>query len=202
MKPENTANRPEEPVETYGQYTYADYLTWKFDNMVEIIRGKLFKMTAAPGRIHQKIAAHLTAEFYQFLRGHPCHVYPAPFDVRLPLGAEKNEDIYTVVQPDLSIVCDLNKLDDAGCKGPPDLIVEILSPGNNRKDVFLKFKIYEESGVLEYWVIHPHEQTLVINRLVEGVFLPSRFYTAGDIVESQILPGFKLDLSLLFEDTV
>lgn len=202
MKEENEADRFEEPIEPYGHYTYADYLTWKFESMAEIIRGKVYRMTAAPGRLHQKLAAHLTTEFYQFLKGHPCQVYPAPFDVRLTLGAEKNEDIYTVVQPDLSVICDVKKLDDAGCIGPPDLIVEILSPGNNRKDVYLKYNIYEESGVKEYWVIHPHEQTLIINSLVEGRYLPSRLLTSGDIVESKILPGFTLDLSLLFEDLV
>src|SRR5690606_1106028 len=131
-----------------------------------------FKMTAAPSRIHQKIAGKLYHRLHGFLEENPCEVYIAPFDVRFPTSSTKNEDVYTVVQPDICVICDKNKLDDAGCIGAPDLIVEILSPGNNKKELQNKYEVYRESGVREYWIIHPIEQTLLIYSLKNGGFVP------------------------------
>src|SRR5690554_1151471 len=175
MKHEETKPTVNEPSASYGgNYSYADYLTWEIDEMVEIIKGRLFKMTAAPSRIHQKVAGKLYHWLYGFLDGKPCEVYIAPFDVRLPTSSPRNEDVYTVVQPDISVICDKNKLDDAGCIGAPDLIVEILSPGNNKKELKNKYEVYQESGVKEYWVIHPSEQTLLIYSLKNDDYVPSR----------------------------
>jgi Uma2 family endonuclease len=190
-----------EPSTSYeGKYSYADYLNWPMDEMVEIIKGKLFKMTLAPSRLHQKIALKLGSGLFQFLKDKPCEVYLAPFDVRLPSFSPKNEEIYTVVQPDICVICDKSKLDDAGCVGPPDLIVEILSPGNNRKELQNKFEVYQESGVKEYWVIHPIEQTLLIYSLKNGAFIPSRLFTSGDTVGSNSVQGFTLNLEEFFKD--
>lgn len=201
MKSEENKEVLKEPSTSYGgKYSYADYLTWKLDEMVEIIEGKLFKMTAAPGRIHQKVAAKLTYNLYGFLEGKPCEVYCAPFDVRLPKTSPNNEDIYTVVQPDICVICDKNKLDEAGCIGTPDLIVEILSPGNNKKELQNKYDVYQESGVKEYWIIHPIEQTFLIYSLHKGSLFPSRLFTSGDIIASHVLPGFSLDLEIFFKD--
>ena len=201
MKPEEIKPIVKEPSASYGgKYSYADYLTWEIDEMVEIIKGRLFKMAAAPSRIHQKVAMKLSHRLYGFLEENPCDVYIAPFDVRLPTTTNKNEDIHTVVQPDICVICDKNKLDDAGCIGAPDLIVEILSPGNNKKELQNKYEVYQESGVREYWIIHPSEQTLLIYTLKNGAFIPSRLFTSGDQVHSGVIQGFVLDLEGFFKD--
>ena len=125
-------------------------------------------------------------------------MYTAPFDVRLPDSSRKHKDIDTVVQPDLCVVCNSEKLDELGCVGAPDLVIEILSPGNNKKELQLKYEVYEASGVKEYWVIHPDERTLLIYTLETGNYRPSRLYTMGDRVKSEVLLGFELDLDEVF----
>jgi Uma2 family endonuclease len=189
-----------EPFTEYGVYSYADYLTWEIDEMVELIKGKVFRSAAAaPRKKHQQVVLRLGSELLQFLDKKPCEVFVAPFDVRLPVKSKKNEEIFTVVQPDICVVCDRTKLDEAGCVGAPDLIVEVLSPGNNRKELKNKYEEYEEYGVKEYWVIHPSEETLVIYTLIDGKFQPSRLYSHGDIVKSACISGFELDLEEFFE---
>jgi Uma2 family endonuclease len=200
MKTEETKNKAEEPFSEYGRYSYADYLTWEIDGTVELIKGKVFKAAAAPGRKHQKISLKIASRLLALLDKKPCEVYEAPFDVRLPVHSKRNEDIYTVVQPDICVVCESNKLDDAGCIGAPDLIVEILSPGNNKKDLKYKYEVYEESGVQEYWVIHPDEQTLLVYKLIDSHYIPSRLFTLGDIVSSSCIAGFSLNIEEVFRD--
>ncbi len=202
MKTEETdQSKVEEPFTEYGRYSYADYLTWKIEETVELIKGKVFKSAAAaPGRRHQEISVKVTNRLFNFLEGKPCKVYEAPFDVRLPVNSKKNEDIFTVVQPDICVICDRSKLDEAGCVGAPDLVIEILSPGNNKKELQDKYEVYEESGVKEYWIIHPEEQTFLIYTLEEGKFLPSRLFTWGDVVSSRCIPGFNLVLDDVFSD--
>ncbi|MBT0811505.1 Uma2 family endonuclease [Litoribacter ruber] len=201
MKTKEEKSIAKEPSFSYGgKYSYADYLSWEMDEMVEIIKGKVFKWTAAPNRIHQKVVNQLSFELNKFLNGKQCELYPAPFDVRLPTKSKKNEDIFTVVQPDLCVICDKSKLDDAGCIGAPDLIVEILSPGNNRKELYHKYEVYRESGVKEYWLVHPFEHTLLIYTLKNGAYAASRLYGKGDIVESSVLKGFQLDLEEFFKN--
>ncbi|WP_042344549.1 Uma2 family endonuclease, partial [Capnocytophaga canis] len=138
-----------------GVYTYADYLLWKFEERVELLKGKIFKMSPAPSLKHQKISMNLSGLLWQFLRGKKCQLFSAPFDVRLPKKEEKGDNIHTVVQPDLCIICDESKLDERGCIGAPDLIIEILSPGNSKKEMKNKFELYQESGVEEYWIVNP-----------------------------------------------
>lgn len=201
MKQEETENKVSEPFTGYGRYSYADYLTWQMDEMVEIIKGKVFKAAAAsPKRIHQEVALKIARKFGDFLDKKPCKIFHAPFDVRLPAKSKRNEDIFTVVQPDICVVCDRSKLDEAGCLGAPDLIIEILSPGNNRKELKHKYEVYEESEVQEYWVIHPSEQTLLIYTLTMGKYIPSKLFTSGDIVSSACIDGFSLDLDDVFSD--
>lgn len=199
MEEQQDRNLVKEPNFAYGSYTYADYLTWQLDEMVELIRGKVFRQAAAaPRRVHLEITMILANRFYEFLRGKSCKVYTAPFDVRLPVASRRHEDIDTVVQPDLCVVCNPEKLDELGCVGAPDLIVEILSPGNNKKELQLKYEVYEASGVTEYWIIHPDERTLLIYLLEGKKYSPSRLFTLGDRVKSQALPGFELDLDGVF----
>ena len=189
-----------EPDLAFNNYSYADYLSWTMDDMVEIIKGRVFKMSPAPKRIHQKISWRLSGLLYNYLKDKKCQAFSAPFDVRLPIKSIKNEEIFTVVQPDICVICDLEKLDDAGCIGAPDLITEILSKGNNKKELKNKYEVYEESGVKEYWIIHPEEQTLLINKLVNGKFISSRLLTNGDEITTPILPGFTLNLNDVFDN--
>ena len=200
MEKEDIEDQANEPISEYGKYSYADYLTWQFEEMVELIRGKVFRNAAAPRRIHQKISGRVFTKIFNHLEKQLCEVYEAPFDVRLPLKSKKNEDIDTVVQPDICVICDLSKLDELGCIGAPDLIIEILSPGNNKKDLIYKYDVYEEAGVKEYWIIHPSEQTLLAYTLIEGKYSPSRLLTSSNFIESQSLPGFILDLEYIFND--
>ena len=188
-----------EPDLAFNNYSYADYLSWTMDEMVEIIKGRVFKMSPAPKKIHQKISWRLSGLLYNYLKDKKCQAFSAPFDVRLPIKSIKNEEIFTVVQPDICVICDLEKLDDAGCIGAPDLIIEILSKGNNKKELKNKYEVYEESGVKEYWIIHPEEQTLLINKLVDDKYISSRLLTNGDEITTSILPGFVLNLNDVFD---
>nr|WP_321410875.1 Uma2 family endonuclease [uncultured Carboxylicivirga sp.] len=181
-------------------YTFKDYLTWQFKTRVELIKGRIFKMSPAPSPIHQEVASALNAELYQYLKGKACKVFPAPFDVRL--DNDKN-GTHTVVQPDLSVICDLMKIDDKGCNGAPDLVVEIISPSTAKKDLHEKYDLYERSGVKEYWIIHPFERTLTCFLLDNaGVYKATKPLTEGDIVKSELLPGFELNLTYIFPEQV
>ena len=195
---EKSKDKVKEPFSAYGSYSYADYLSWQLDEMVELIRGRVFRQAAAPRLIHQRISGKIFHQIYTFLQGKNCEVFTAPFDVRLPVSSKDLDTIDTVVQPDLCVVCDPEKLDELGCVGAPDLIIEILSPGNNKKELQLKYEVYEASGVKEYWIIHPDERTLLIYTLEGAKYQPSRLFTLGDRVKSQALTGFELDLDEVF----
>jgi Uma2 family endonuclease len=192
-----------EPDLSYGNYTYADYLTWEMEEMVELIKGKIFKKAAAaPRRVHQWLTGNLYTELNLFLKGHKCQAYIAPFDVRLPVKSKKDDKIHTVVQPDICVVCDIEKLDERGCLGAPDLVVEVLSPGNKQVELQHKYEVYEESGVKEYWLVDPESQTLLIYSLVNGKYQASRLLTIGDKAKSAVIEGFELNLALFFSDFI
>lgn len=199
METKDQKNFLNEPEALYGTYSYADYLLWDLEEMVELIKGKIFRQAAAPRRIHQEVLGILFNKLFNFLERKKCKVFSAPFDVRLPVHSKRNEDIFTVVQPDICVVCDMDKLDEMGCVGAPDLIIEILSPSNNQKELINKYEVYEESGVKEYWIIHPSEKTLFIYTLVAGKYIPSKLYTIGHQVASTAIEGFVLDLEQVFE---
>lgn len=182
-------------------YTYADYLKWQFEERVELIRGKIFKMSPATSRSHQEISRDVLVKLANYLYGKPCKVYAAPFDVRLSRTPNDDSKVYTVVQPDIVVICDLTKLDDKGCVGAPDIVVEILSPGNNKKELKNKYEVYQEAGVKEYWVIHPSERTFLKYTLDDnGFFQPSKLFVGGDEPTSIVLPGFVLNLDDIFEE--
>lgn len=189
-----------EPSPDYT-YTYADYLKWQFEERLELFRGKIFKL-AAPNTRHQVILADLHLEIGSLLRNQSCFVFFAPFDVRLPVkNRKKDTEITTVVQPDLGIVCDRSKIDERGCCGAPDLVVEILSPGNSKKEVRLKFELYEEAGVKEYWIINPVEENIVVHVLNnEGKFSRVKMYAAGDIIFSNTVTGLQVNVSDIFKN--
>lgn len=179
-------------------YTYADYFKWRFEERVELIKGYVFKMSPAPNTFHQQISGDIYGQLWSFLRKKPCKVFSAPFDVRLPRKSNDDQDIITVLQPDICVICDLSKLDKRGCMGAPDVVVEILSPGNNAKELKNKYEVYEEAGVKEYWIVSPQDNTFVIYTLTDGRYTTSRIMVAGDTVTSAVLPGFSLALEELF----
>jgi Uma2 family endonuclease len=180
-------------------YTYADYLKWTFDERVELIKGRIFKMSPAPNRKHQDLSSYIHGEVYKFLKNKKCKVYSAPFDVRIPRKSKDDKDIITVLQPDICVICDRSILDAKGCLGAPDIVVEILSPSNNVTELENKYEIYLEAGVKEYWVVSPQNRTFLTYTLHDGKYIPSRLMVAGHTVTSPVLEGFSLDLKELFE---
>ncbi|TDG36653.1 Uma2 family endonuclease [Pedobacter changchengzhani] len=182
-------------------YSYANYLNWLFDDRIELIKGKIFKMSPAPSRVHQKISIRILNPLVNFLKGEVCEVYSAPFDVRFPKESKADKDVFTVLQPDICVVCDKNKLDDRGCIGAPDIVVEILSPGNTKMELLHKYKVYEEFGVKEYWVVSQSDQNILIYTLNGlGKFEPSKQFTLSEKITSSVLPGFELKLDDVFGD--
>ncbi len=184
-----------------GIYTYADYLRWTVEERLELIKGRIFQMSPAPNMRHQWISSKISGPIWGALRGKSCRVFSAPFDVRLPRKSNRDEDIITVLQPDICVVCDPAKLDDKGCVGAPDIVVEILSPSNNKKELKNKYEVYEESGVKEYWIVSPQDKTFFRYLLdADGKYQPTHLLTSGDLVTTPVLPGFSLDLEEVFED--
>ena len=178
------------------QYTYSDYLLWQFSERVELIRGFIKKMSPAPSSNHQVIAKNIVFKYLLYFENKPCTVFFAPFDVRLPVPSKKGDT--TVVQPDLCIICDETKLDDNGCNGAPDLIVEILSPNNSKHDVDTKFKLYEESGVKEYWMVEPVEKMILVYTLQNEIYIGLKPFTEGEIIKSPLFPDMKIDVESVF----
>ena len=179
-------------------YSYADYYKWKFEDRVELIKGRIFKMSPSPASAHQVIKREISGQLWQFLKGKKCQVFSAPLNVRFPGKSIEDKDILTVLQPDLFVVCDPDKIDKKGCLGALDIVIEILSPLNSEKELKFRYAVYEESYVKEYWVVFPDEKTLLIYILTNGKFIPSRLMVKSNIVTSEILPGLKLELSEIF----
>jgi Uma2 family endonuclease len=180
-------------------YSYADYLQWTFEDRLELIKGKIFKMTPAPASVHQRISWIVSGELYSYLKNKNCQAYSAPFDVRLPRKGENDDKkIFTVVQPDVCVICDASKVDARGCTSAPDIVIEILSPGNNQKELNNKYEAYEESGVLEYWLISPQDKSFLKYTLVNSKYQPSRLMADDAIITTPILPGFELNLNTVF----
>jgi len=195
---EDSYSKVEEPDPSVT-YTYADYLQWKFEERLELFRGRIFRL-AAPNTKHQVLVRNLTAEFVFLLKGKKCQAFPAPFDVRLPVKNQKKDtEVTTVVQPDICVICDESKIDSCGCCGAPDLVVEILSPGNSKKEIRLKHELYEEAGVKEYWIVNPEEENIVVFVLnEEGKFCGLKMYAGGDAIESGAVPGLIINVTEIF----
>ena len=184
-------------------FTYGDYQKWDDGERWELINGEAYNMSPAPQRLHQKILGELYLQLGTQLKGKTCEVYLPPFDVRLPLGNEKEADIINVVQPDISVICDPKKLDKKGCLGAPDFIIEILSPGNPRRDKLEKFNLYEMVGVKEYWVISPEGQMVEAFLLgPNGTYGRPQLYTEKDTVKISVLKDIKIDLGAIFVEPV
>jgi Uma2 family endonuclease len=207
---EENIGKLEEPAAVYGRqlFSYADYLTWSEDEMKEIINGIVYAFSA-PLREHATAIISFLRKALPFTdcqkEKRKCKIYTAPFDVRLPKNGETADDkIYNVVQPDICIVCDESKLDEKGCIGAPDLVVEVSSPSTNKRDLNEKYFLYESAGVHEYWVVYPEAKAVTVFLLQ-----PNGKYDDGTTYEVlneqtkvpvQTLEGLIIDLEELFED--
>jgi Uma2 family endonuclease len=181
-----------------GHYTYADYLLWQFQERVELIKGRVFKMSPAPNTSHQTISVNLSRELFVFFHRKSCRAFAAPFDVRLPVKDKKGRQS-TVVQPDICVICDESKLDEQGCNGAPDWVIEILSPGNSRMEMREKFRVYEEAGVREYWIVNPTGRNVLQYVLNEaGKYSGLAPATEEDQLRPYIFPDLVIDLKEVF----
>jgi Uma2 family endonuclease len=188
-----------ELLDVQGSYSYFDYLKWQFKERVELIKGKVFKMSPAPSTNHQVISLNLTSQMLQYFENSSCSMFYAPFDVRLPIPNSKIPN--TVVQPDFCVVCDQTKLDKRGCNGVPDLIVEILSENNSKHDLKIKFELYQEVQLPEYWIIDPTNKVVTTYSITNGGFVASKPVAADeDYVESNVFPNLKIQHSSLFKN--
>ncbi len=183
------------------RYTYADYLNWD-DGRWELINGKVYNMSPAPRRMHQEAEGNIHALIHNFLKGKPCKVYIAPFDVVL-VDDKKHDNqnimIDTVIQPDISVICDESKLDDAGCKGAPDFIIEILSESTAEKDATIKKDLYEKNGVKEYWLVDTWTKSIRVYLLQNGKYAFAKYYERDMVIEVDILKGLTIKLTDIFE---
>ncbi|MDO5607469.1 MAG: Uma2 family endonuclease [Capnocytophaga sp.] len=180
-----------------SSYTYADYLLWKFQERVELIKGKIFRLPT-PLTKHQEVSFNMGLVLGVYFENKPCRVFSAPFDVRLTTKDKKNNEVTTVIQPDLCVICDTGKLDKKGCVGAPDLVVEVLSPGNSKKELKIKYGLYEENGVKEYWIIDPSREDLQVFSLENGKFSFKGTFFDDDEINSSLFPELKIDLKRVF----
>ena len=179
-------------------YTFADCLTWPENERIELIDGEAVMMSL-PSTVHQKISGELFRQLANFLEGKKCEVFFAPFGVRLfEKDGDSPENVDTMVEPDISVICDRDKLDRHGCKGAPDLIVEILSPSTQRRDRLIKLELYQRAGVREYWLVSPEEQTVQVLLFTNGLLLPRELYKKGDVAKVNVLEGCFLELEKVF----
>jgi Uma2 family endonuclease len=182
------------------RYTYGDYRRWPDGERWELIEGVAWNMSPAPSAAHQGISTALLGRIYAFLGTGDCKVFAAPFDVLLPEEPDQPEDeIDTVVQPDLSVICDQRKLRPYGCCGAPEWLVEILSPYTSRKDMLEKLSLYERHGVREYWLVDPGNRYVHVYRLgEEGRYPDPVVFVDKAKVPSGVCPGLVIDLGELF----
>lgn len=183
------------------RYTFADVLSWDEDERIEIIDGEAFMMDT-PSRIHQEISGELFRQLANFLEGKQCRVYPAPFGVRLfARDGDGPEDVDTLVEPDISVVCDRSKLDQHGCKGAPEMVIEILSPSTLRHDRLVKLNLYDQAGVLEYWIVDPQNRAVQVFRRDGGAALRiCEEYGHTQVAKVSVLDGCFLELSKVFPE--
>jgi Uma2 family endonuclease len=173
-------------------HTYSDYLNWPDDVRYELINGEAFLMSPAPDLSHQDVAGEIYRQVGNILLGKPCRAFIAPVDVRLPKQQEADDSIDTVVQPDVLVVCDGNKLDKRGVRGAPDWVVEVLSPSTAGHDQIKKRQLYEQHGVREYWLVHAIDRVLTIYRLENNEYgkpdiLPLEGETAVSILPDIVI---------------
>jgi Uma2 family endonuclease len=183
------------------RYTYADYLTWLDDKRRELIDGFIHLMSPAPSSVHQNIISNINGIVWRYLFDNncACKIYPSPFDVRFPKDSREDIKIHTVVQPDICIICDPSKVDEKGCLGAPDMIVEVISPKTYKRDLREKYILYEKHGVKEYWIISPKSKSIVVYILQsDGQYSDGEEYISGEKIPVFILNGLEIDTNLVF----
>ena len=183
-------------------WTYSDYLKWPDDERWEIIDGVAFAMSPAPTTTHQRILRNLGFTINAHLEGKKCEMFMAPFDVRLSDNIWQSDNyVETVVQPDIVVICDQAKIDKRGCKGAPDIVIEILSPTTAAIDMKVKFDLYQRHGVREYWIIHPSEKTLLLYKLdADGLYGKHERYVGNDKVPVPLLGDLVIDFGKVFAE--
>ena len=183
-----------DPIKTY---TYKDYLTFQENERIEIIEGEIYNMSPAPSRIHQKIITKLATKIENYIQSNkgPCEVYVAPFDVILKNDDEEALDSNNIVQPDLSVICDKNKLTDKGCTGSPDMIVEVVSPYNPSNDCVRKLNLYDKYKVKEYWIVNPMKKNIFVYTLTDNGYDTPTFYTFKDKIKVNIYNDLEIDFT-------
>jgi Uma2 family endonuclease len=181
------------------KYSYADYLTWPEEDRWEIIDGIPY-LQASPTPLHQEILMELSRQIANYLTDKPCKVYPAPFCVRLSQEEQNENDINNIFEPDISIVCDQFKIDQKGCLGSPDMIIEILSPSSTKRDKITKFNKYEKAGVKEYWLVEPDQKIVSVFLLQDNNrYGRPELYTEEEKITVSIFPDLIIDLSAVFK---
>ena len=183
------------------RYSFADLLAWEEDGQMELLSGQVVMM-APPLRGHQEVSGELFRQLANFLEGKRCRVYAAPFAVRLfEKEGDAPEDVDTVVEPDITVVCDTGKLDKYGCKGAPELVIEVLSPSTRRHDRLVKLELYQRARVAEYWLVDPENQSVQVLLLgKEGYLLPHEDYGRRDIAKVNVLEGCFIELEKVFPE--
>lgn len=183
------------------RYTFADVLAWDENDRIEIINGEAFMM-APPSSAHQEISVALASQLYNYLEGKQCKVYPAPFGVRLfERDGDSPKDVDTMVEPDISVVCDKDKIDKHGCKGAPDLVIEILSPSTQRHDRLVKLGLYQRAGVREYWTVNPEDRTAQVMLLdSNGILQLHEVYGRDGVAKVNVLNGCFIELGRVFPE--
>ncbi len=188
------------PLPLEKHYTLADALTWDEQDRIELIYGDPVMM-APPTRAHQKAVSEFNRQLGNYLDGKKCEVYPSPFAVRpFECDGDYPENVDTMVEPDITVVCDPSKLDDIGCKGAPDLVMEILSPSTSRHDRFVKFNLYQRAGIREYWIVDPTDKSVQVFLLENGYYVAKDFGTVEDHLKVNILEDCTIDLSKVFPE--
>lgn len=187
-----------------GTYSYADYLTWQLEESVELIKGKIMAMSPAPNLKHQRISLNLSLSLGNHFKRKTCQVFVAPFDVKLYDSRKSklsDREVFSVIQPDLCVICDKDKLTEQGCDGAPDWIIEVLSPGNSKKEVRLKYDLYQENGVGEYWLVYPYEQ--IVQQFVlddSGKYRLHALYPGNETATPYLFPDLQIDLNDVFAE--
>lgn len=190
-----------EEIALKERYTYGNYRMWDDDLRWELIDGEPFCMNPGPATVHQSLSMRLVIKLGSYFEGKECQVFDAPFDVMLPYGNEPENEIDTVVQPDIMILCDKSKLQRNGIKGAPDVVIEILSPATARRDFSDKLWLYERAGVKEYIVADPYNHVMhAYRRGSEGQFSWKKIYGADDVLEFGMFPELKIPLTPLWEN--
>jgi Uma2 family endonuclease len=189
-----------EPVIDYDKvYTYGDYLKLEIEEMVEIIRGKIFRMSPAPKVKHQAISMNITAIIYNKLKGQYCKVFHAPIDVVLPIENRKRTKSRTVVQPDICVICDPNIIEENAIFGTPDFVIEIIAGKDVKRDTQYKYSVYEEAGVGEYWIVFGEMRFVEVFILVNGKYQRLNTFSEDDVIPVKTLPGLTISIDEVFE---